>query len=439
MFEKLRGRKDECDVLVVGAGLVGLCHAILLAKNDLDVCVIDAARESERRDEWVVLEPDALGLLESLGVLPQLADSFTRLTSIAVGTAASGGLELPVSELAVAQPYLAVARRAALEDCLLKKAEKAAITVRWLHRLQRLELHSESCVAQVERLSMVSEGYAASTTETVVQRSQEIRALWVIGADGRNSIVRRDLKSSFTPIGEPLVNVIAEVESDHDSGNAARVVPRDDGADTLLPLGGRRYLWVGSYTDERSPKGVEIDRQLQLAADPIQRGTVSEDCIYQALETLGIHVRVVRAQHALRFQPRRAKPPGRGRAWLSGAAAQIVGPAQGLDDSLGMREVRDLALLLGLGGNGAHKAPSLTAEMYEQRRTNLLEEALGGGQAAALLRRLVRGSEQSARRVSSHLPILGGTRQVLLTRAIRSSELTERTRPVSLNETRQSH
>jgi len=130
--------------------------------------------------------------------------------------------------------------------------------------------------------------------------------------------------------------------------------------------------------------------------------------------TRKIYKGAVTSQHAVRFQPRRAVPPGRERIWLSGAAAQVLGPVLGQDENLGLREARDLALMLGADGNGASGLPLLTVEQYEQRRLTLGQQALGNDDTAGSWGERYGWSERTARQVLAHLPLLGREREQLL-------------------------
>ena len=68
MLDTWGGSSDrQVGVLIVGAGPVGLCHALWLRQFDVDVLVIDADARSHR-EEWMVLGPDARRVLTRVGV-----------------------------------------------------------------------------------------------------------------------------------------------------------------------------------------------------------------------------------------------------------------------------------------------------------------------------------------------------------------------------------
>src|SRR5690606_12650318 len=72
LSRKLSRNDRSVDVLVVVASPVGLCHALWLAQQNLHVAVIDSRAPGGIRDEWLLLEPEALALLDSLQILAKL-------------------------------------------------------------------------------------------------------------------------------------------------------------------------------------------------------------------------------------------------------------------------------------------------------------------------------------------------------------------------------
>ena len=61
-------KKDQTEVLVVGAGPVGLLTAILLAERDIQVQIIDSEERTAARSYACALHPATFRMLDHLGL-----------------------------------------------------------------------------------------------------------------------------------------------------------------------------------------------------------------------------------------------------------------------------------------------------------------------------------------------------------------------------------
>ena len=72
-------REEHTEVLVVGAGPVGMLTALLLAEADLDVMVIDKEWRTAGHSYACVLHPGTLTLLDRLGLAQQVMEQGGRI------------------------------------------------------------------------------------------------------------------------------------------------------------------------------------------------------------------------------------------------------------------------------------------------------------------------------------------------------------------------
>ena len=75
-------RDQRTDVLVVGAGPVGLMTAILLAEAGVEVVVVDREERTASRSYACALHPRTLALLDRLGILDPLLRQGRRIQKI---------------------------------------------------------------------------------------------------------------------------------------------------------------------------------------------------------------------------------------------------------------------------------------------------------------------------------------------------------------------
>jgi len=169
-------------VLVIGGGPAGSAAAILGARAGLQVLLIDRARFPREKPCAEYLSPEAARDLETLGVLEEIESA---------GPERLGGMRIVSDDgasvtgrFAGAQPYtpyrpygLAV-RRTVLDTVLVRAAARAGAEVREGTALETL----------VTRHGTVT-GAALRNGAT----RSEVRARVVVGADGLNSRVARDL------------------------------------------------------------------------------------------------------------------------------------------------------------------------------------------------------------------------------------------------------
>jgi 2-polyprenyl-6-methoxyphenol hydroxylase-like FAD-dependent oxidoreductase len=72
-------KRDRTEVLVVGAGPVGLLTAILLAERDIQVQIIDSEPGTAARSYACALHPATLRLLDRLGLAATVLEHSHRI------------------------------------------------------------------------------------------------------------------------------------------------------------------------------------------------------------------------------------------------------------------------------------------------------------------------------------------------------------------------
>jgi len=173
----------HADVVVVGAGPAGAATAILLTEQGLDVVVLDRAALPRPKICGEYLSPEAVRLLDRLGVLKALdAAGAAALAGMRI-TAPDGttlvGRYRSLSEYRPYRPYALGVGRETLDGVLAERL-----------RGLPLELREETRVTDV----IVDDGHVAGVRAEDREREPlEIRARLVVGADGRHSVVAERL------------------------------------------------------------------------------------------------------------------------------------------------------------------------------------------------------------------------------------------------------
>jgi len=160
------------DVVVVGAGPAGVAAAVTLARAGHDVTLVDRARFPRDKICGDGLTAGALRLLEGLGLEPGAVASWQRVDDVVVRGPAGHEVTFPLPR--GRGTYAAVARRLDLDAALVDLARTAGAKV----------LDGHACTG-------VHQG--ADHVAVAVEGAGDLRAAFVVAADGMWSPVRRHL------------------------------------------------------------------------------------------------------------------------------------------------------------------------------------------------------------------------------------------------------
>ncbi len=351
------------DVLIVGAGPVGLTAAAELRRHGVDCRIVERLATPMRVAKAVGIQPRTLEIWEDMGIVDAALDAATPFAGqiVFVNGVQAAHLVLP---LPAEVPFGFVG---------LPQYETERVLGAQLQRLggvveRGIELRS---------LSQDDDGVVALLGGPAGE--EELRCRYLVGCDGAHSVVRKTLGINFEGGRFDEQYMLADVCVDwslpHDLVVRSQHQDAQGKVDDLLvciPLPGRgRYrmsMFVppelgGSRTehgfaaDRPSPTLAHIQAVLdRLAPQPVQAHDMRWSSVF------GISHRL-----ADRYQV--------GRVFLCGDAAHIHPPigAQGMNT--GIQDAYNLAWKLALAVNGA-AAPALL-DSYQAERRPVGEEVVG--------------------------------------------------------------
>ena len=111
-------REERTEVLVVGAGPVGLLTAILLAEAGIEVKIIDREERTTARSYACALHARTLKLLSQLGLAAPVLERGRRVQVMAFYDGATRQAELKLSELGGEFPYMVILPQNVFEGVL---------------------------------------------------------------------------------------------------------------------------------------------------------------------------------------------------------------------------------------------------------------------------------------------------------------------------------
>jgi 2-polyprenyl-6-methoxyphenol hydroxylase-like FAD-dependent oxidoreductase len=322
--------RDDIEVLVVGAGPVGLAAALLLARAGVQTEIVDQESRTTTRSYACALHPRTLALLKSLGLLDSVLARGRRIRKVAFFDGETRRTEIDLLHVNSEHPYLLVLPQGEFEAVLEEALAREGVRVRWNHRFDDLQHEEQSVVTMIEALSGTSTGYIVPHWEATVRRRYAVRAQFVLGADGHGSLVRQRLGIAFERAAEPQAYAAYEFETDMIGPDEIRVVLDDKTTSVLWPLPGKRFRWTFQILkSEISAEFPEKERRTVRVANPnvderirqyVQRVAKQRAPWFEA------NIKVIDWCTEVAFAEEVTPRFGWGRCWLAGDAAHQTGP-----------------------------------------------------------------------------------------------------------------
>ncbi len=340
-------REEQTEVLVAGAGPVGLLAAALLAEAGIQVRIIDREERTTTRSYACALHPRVLGLLDRLGLAKELVERGQRVEKMAFYDGADRRAEVTVARPGSPWPFLLIVPQYLLEEALERRLnQKAKVSVEWNHRFDSCRSEDKAVVATVEELGGTSTGYIVPHWEMVVLRRHGIRAQFLVGADGHHSQVRQALGLEYRGLAGPVSFSAWQFKSNGPSVNEARVVLDDGSANVLWPLGPNESRWTFQVTGSEAGEFPEKERRAvrveHKGVDERLRDYV-EKVARERAPWYSAGVSEIGWCTGVTFQQRLVERFGQGRCWLAGDAAHQTGPVGAQSMNVGMCEAESLA------------------------------------------------------------------------------------------------
>lgn len=342
-------RTERTEVLVVGAGPVGLFSALQLASQDIDVIVLDRESGPATRSYACVLHQSTLGLLDEHGLIDEALQVGQRIETLAFYDETKRRAELHLSELHSAFPFMLVVPQSWLEEALERKLADAGVDVWWNHRLDSVETTGDQMVANIEQFGHTALGYVVPHWEAIVQKRFTIEAPFVIGSDGPESTVRSCLNVDFESHEKPSSFLIYEFETEAPIETEACIVMGPDSTDALWPLSKTRCRWTFEMLPVASTEHPLKERDAFVFTECDNE----EHALDYARQALRVRapwfrggVKEVIWRQPVDFERLLVKSLGHNGCWLAGDAAHQTLPFTGQSMNAGMHEARALAIAI---------------------------------------------------------------------------------------------
>jgi len=358
------------NVLIVGAGPVGLTMAIDLHRFGVPVRIVEKAAQRTDNSKALVVWSRTLELLDRL----HLTSAFLQRGMKAFGANITSGKELiahiSFEDVHSTHPYGLMIPQSETERLLEEHLNSLGVTVDRRVELTALTANPAGVVSTLRNSSGTLETFNSS---------------WLIGCDGAHSTVRHQLGMDFIGDTMPSNWILGDV---HLQG-----VPRPDeisvawhasGALAIFPIAGSRYRVIADIVGSTDESNVHDPTLEEIQAMLNQRGPGGITAS-QPVWLAGFHI-----------NERKVANYRSGRVFLAGDSAHIHSPAGGQGMNTGMQDAFNLAWKLALVCRGTCAAEPLL-DSYNIERGAVGEAVLAATGRATMLAILQGGIRQSIR------------------------------------------
>jgi 2-polyprenyl-6-methoxyphenol hydroxylase-like FAD-dependent oxidoreductase len=329
-------QSSSAEVLVIGAGPVGLFLAHLLGRAGVQTLLIDKRGETEAPSMAIGLMPASLRLLAQAGLADPLIAAGVRVQTAVVHDQKKTLGQLDFTSLPPPFPYILTLPQGELMSLL---------------RIQLASLPSvqfiPSCLAT--GLRQDEGGVQVQTRDVLSGQASGFSAQYAVACDGHDSDLRRLLHIPISAKTYAPSFVMGDFPDHTDWADAAHLFFTPAGSVESFPLPRQRRRWVAL-----SPNGSQDTATLVRCVQGIT----------------GVHLPAQDEQWHSSFAPRRqlAHSFYQGRAILCGDAAHVMSPIGGQGMNTGVADAWHLAATLRLLLQTNAAAAPLLANYESTRR-----------------------------------------------------------------------
>jgi 2-polyprenyl-6-methoxyphenol hydroxylase-like FAD-dependent oxidoreductase len=344
----------DTDVLIVGAGPVGLFLANECARRDLRFRLIEARSSQSEHSKALAIFPRTLEIFDMAGLVPPFLEAANRVTRVAI---ISDGRTLAQMRFAPeSSPYsfVAMVPQNVTEKLLLGALQRKGGTVEYETKFVSAEQRDHAVIVRLDY-----KGQPANLT-----------ASFVIGCDGAHSTVRHMLNYSFEGGEYPYAFMLADIDMNEAfPADEMELCPNEDGPVAIFPMSAtrRRIVAIIDQPQGEAPSIELVKRVLRERAPS------------------GIEVRDLHWSSYFHIHHRQVTQLRNGRLFIAGDAAHLHSPFGGQGMNTGLHDIWNLIwkLDLFLRGHGnqalldSYSAERLPVIKQVIETTDLMTKVMG--------------------------------------------------------------
>ena len=310
----------KTDVLIVGAGPVGLTLAAECCRHGVFFRIVDQAPGPSTHSKALAIWSGTMEGLSAVGVVESFLAAARPIRRMVFADGGKKIAEIPLAEgLDTLWPTPVILPQSETERLLLGVLDNQGVSVTRNAECVEVQTTLEGVICKLK--------HTDGTTET-------IEAGWLAGCDGARSFVRRTLPVNFPGVTEEISFILADAKADGELHSDSILSSAGAGAIVLIfPVARdiwRIFAFRENPSDRSQPTLEEIQRQLDSSG--LERIRLYDPTW---LAYFAVNERVVSRNRV-------------GRVFLLGDAAHIHSPAGGQGMKTGMQDAFNLGWKLKL-------------------------------------------------------------------------------------------
>ena len=337
------GASVETDVLIVGAGPVGLFLANECARRGLRWRLVETRAAQSEHSKALAVFPRSLEVFDMAGVVDAFLEAANRVTNVAVVTRGHPLAHVAFAPEETPYAFIAMVPQDVTERLLVEALRRKGGEVEYETTFRSAEPQGDSVRVMAERRG-----------EPV-----EISASFVVGCDGAHSAVRHLLDIPFEGASYDATFLLADVQTNETlPADELQLCPSELGPLAIFPMSAVRRRIVATI-DEAEGDAPSLDLVRRILAERAPQG----------IEALALHW-----SSYFRIHHRHVARLRSGRFFLAGDAAHIHSPFGGQGMNTGLQDAWNLAWKLDLASRG--QGNELLLDSYGAERLPVIEEVL---------------------------------------------------------------
>lgn len=307
----------DTEVLIVGAGPVGLFAANECARHNLRFRLIEERSSQSEHSKALAMFPRTLEIFDMAGIVAPFLETANRVTTVAVMTRDRTLAHMKFEPHESPYPFVAMVPQDVTERLLVEELQRKGGGVEYEAKFISAEQDDGGVKVRIERRG----------------QSTEVRAAVVVGCDGAHSAVRHQLNLPFEGAEYQASFLLADIETNTElPADEMQLCPSEFGPVAIFPMSSTRRRIVATIENaEGDAPSLDLVRNILAQRAP------------RAIEARELHW-----SSYFHIHHRQVAQLREGRMFIAGDAAHIHSPFGGQGMNTGLHDIWNLVWKLDL-------------------------------------------------------------------------------------------